>query len=57
MPTMWQAFEDELAGTRPIESADPISQFAPSPRMDWGPERPGLLRRSTFQRRPSGASA
>jgi len=57
MPTMWQAFEDELAGTRPIESADPISQFAPSPRMDWGPERPGLLRRSSFQRRPSGASA
>jgi hypothetical protein len=23
--------------------ADPIAAFAPPPRMDWGPERPGLL--------------
>ena len=56
MPSVWQAFEHELAGAQGIESGDPISMFAPSPRMDWGPERPSLLKRSTF-RRPSGASA
>jgi hypothetical protein len=24
---------------------DPITDFAPAPRMDWGPERQGLLKR------------
>jgi hypothetical protein len=24
---------------------DPIVEFAPAPRMDWGPERQGLLKR------------
>jgi hypothetical protein len=57
MPSVWQALEHELAGDEPIETGDPISLFAPSPRMDWGPDRPSLLRRSTFLRRPSGASA
>lgn len=26
--------------------SDPITEFAPAPRMDWGPERPGLLKRN-----------
>ena len=56
LPSVWQAFEHELAGAEAIESGDPISMFAPSPRMDWGPERSSLLKRSSF-RRPSGASA
>ena len=56
MPSVWQAFEHELAGADPIESGDPISMFAPSPRMDWGPEKPSVFRRPTL-RRPSGASA
>ncbi|MEA2451383.1 MAG: hypothetical protein QOG04_93 [Actinomycetota bacterium] len=25
--------------------SDPIVDFAPAPRMDWGPERQGLLKR------------
>jgi hypothetical protein len=57
MPSVWQAFEHELADVEPIETGDPISLFAPSPRMDWGPDRASLLRRSSFLRRPSGASA
>ena len=56
MPSVWQAFEHELAGAEPIESGDPISMFAPSPRMDWGPEKTARFRRPTL-RRPSGASA
>jgi len=56
MTSVWQAFEHELAGARGIESGDPISMFAPAPRMDWGPERSALLKRPSF-RRPSGASA
>ena len=26
--------------------SDPITEFAPAPRMDWGPERSGLLKRN-----------
>jgi hypothetical protein len=26
--------------------SDPITEFAPAPRMDWGPERQGLLKRN-----------
>jgi hypothetical protein len=25
--------------------SDPITEFAPAPRMDWGPEKQGLLKR------------
>jgi hypothetical protein len=27
------------------EGPDPIADFAPAPRMDWGPERQGFLKR------------
>jgi len=27
------------------EGPDPIVDFAPAPRMDWGPEKQGLLKR------------
>ena len=27
------------------EGSDPIADFAPAPRMDWGPERQGFLKR------------
>ncbi len=30
---------------RPLSGSDPIADFAPAPRMDWGPERHGLLKR------------
>ena len=33
--------ETEEVGLGP----DPIADFAPAPRMDWGPERQGLLKR------------
>ena len=29
----------------PSSGTDPIVDFAPAPRMDWGPERQGLLKR------------
>lgn len=32
---LWANFDDELAPN----GHDPIAAFAPSPRMDWGPER------------------
>jgi hypothetical protein len=28
-----------------LQGSDPIVEFAPAPRMDWGPERQGLLKR------------
>jgi hypothetical protein len=37
---LWKAFEDEAA-----RGEDPITAFAPPPRMDWGPERSKLRRR------------
>lgn len=33
------AIEEPPAGT-----TDPITDFAPAPRMDWGPERQGFLK-------------
>ena len=56
LPSVWQALEHEIAGTEGLESGDPISMFAPAPRMDWGPDRPAVFRRPAF-RRPSRASA
>lgn len=34
-----------LQAEEPLTTADPIVAFAPAPRMDWGPERTGLLRK------------
>lgn len=34
-----------LRGENCASGPDPMAQFAPAPRMDWGPERHGLLRR------------
>jgi hypothetical protein len=44
--TVWHSLED----TTP-ETADPITAFAPPPRMDWGPEQSGLRRRNPLRRR------
>lgn len=38
-----------LQAEEPLTVADPIVAFAPAPRMDWGPERPGLLRKRAEQ--------
>ena len=36
----------DLATPEPASiGADPIADFAPAPRMDWGPERQGLRKR------------
>ena len=37
---LWKGFEAEAA-----RGDDPITAFAPPPRMDWGPERSKLRRR------------
>lgn len=35
----------ELEAPTSDSDADPMADFAPAPRMDWGPERHGLLKR------------
>lgn len=44
--TVWRSLERDEATL----AGDPIEAFAPPPRMDWGPERPALLRRSGARR-------
>jgi hypothetical protein len=39
---LWKPLEDES----PLAGNDPIVSFAPSPRMDWGPEKEKGKRRS-----------
>jgi hypothetical protein len=39
---LWKPLEDET----PLSGNDPIVSFAPSPRMDWGPEKDKGKRRS-----------
>ncbi|MFN2524697.1 MAG: hypothetical protein ABR505_00295, partial [Actinomycetota bacterium] len=39
---LWRALQDNGAGP---QSDDPISAFAPPPRMDWGPSRLKFSRR------------
>jgi hypothetical protein len=54
-PSVWDELDDE-----PVEATDPITSFAPAPRMDWGPDRNVLSRvEGLFNRpqRPSRASA
>jgi hypothetical protein len=55
--TVWTALEQEMAGSRRPSEGDPISAFAPAPRMDWGPKRPSFLERRGPFRRPSSASS
>jgi hypothetical protein len=43
---LWESLEEGLA-----DLSDPIATFAPSPRMDWGPERPRLLDQLPLRRR------
>ena len=45
-PNPWKSLEEEVD-----VSDDPIAAFAPAPRMDWGPERSGKLKRRS-ERRP-----
>jgi hypothetical protein len=53
--SVWSQLEH---GPESLDDArDPISAFAPSPRMDWGPDRPSLTDLRNLFRRPSGASA
>ncbi|MDQ3878706.1 MAG: hypothetical protein M3290_10220 [Actinomycetota bacterium] len=40
---MWEG----LDVVHEAEAADPINSFAPPPRMDWGPNRSGFLKRLT----------
>jgi hypothetical protein len=54
--TVWTAFGEELDVAEAPKASDPISMFAPSPRMDWGPERAAILRRPRL-RRPARATA
>ena len=49
---VWQPLEDAVP-----ESADPITAFAPPPRMDWGPEQSGLRGRNPLRRRRRTAPA
>jgi hypothetical protein len=37
-PALWEGL-DEI---KPADAGDPISEFAPPPRMDWGPARSKL---------------
>jgi hypothetical protein len=37
--TVWEALHDGVGPDGP----DPMAAFAPPPRVDWGPDRPGLL--------------
>jgi hypothetical protein len=37
--TVWEA----LASEEPPDGSDPIAAFAPAARMDWGPERSGVI--------------
>lgn len=39
--TVLKAFTEQNGQT----GTDPITDFAPAPRMDWGPEKHGLLKR------------
>ena len=47
---LWRAFEDEAA-----KGKDPITAFAPPPRMDWGPQRSKLRRRGMDRAYPEPA--
>jgi hypothetical protein len=51
-PTVWESLEIDAPAT-----ADPITAFAPPPRMDWGPERSGLKARNPLRRRSRPAPA
>jgi hypothetical protein len=54
-PSVWDALDTEA-----LKGDDPITSFAPAPRMDWGPDRNVLARfEGLFNRpqRPSRASA
>jgi hypothetical protein len=54
-PSVWDEIEGE-----PMGDNDPITSFAPAPRMDWGPDRNVLSRvEGLFHRpqRPSRAPA
>jgi hypothetical protein len=44
---LWRAFEEEAA-----RGEDPITAFAPPPRMDWGPERSRRRRRDLNRAHP-----
>jgi hypothetical protein len=47
---LWRAFEEEAA-----RGEDPITAFAPPPRMDWGPERSRRRRRDLNPAHPKPA--
>jgi hypothetical protein len=54
--TVWTALEHPMADSNAMRDGDPISAFAPAPRMDWGPKRSALLEWRGPFRRPSSAS-
>jgi hypothetical protein len=52
----WAALSQEIELSTAVGAEDPISAFAPAPRMDWGPERDWLSKPSRI-RRPSRSPA
>lgn len=52
----WAALSQEIELSAAVGAEDPISAFAPAPRMDWGPERDWLSKPSRI-RRPSRSPA
>ncbi|HEY7876415.1 MAG TPA: hypothetical protein VIG64_14975 [Actinomycetota bacterium] len=48
---VWDGLDDEPA----LSPGDPIASFAPSPRMDWGPRKAGLLSRRARDEQRAGA--
>ena len=55
--TVWTDLERETMRSGRPNEGDPISAFAPAPRMDWGPKRLSFLERRGTLRRPSSASS
>ena len=53
--TKFEALWDDLEGGKPLDQRDPINNFAPPPRMDWGPEKLSRKGRGLRRLRPTSA--
>jgi hypothetical protein len=52
--SVWDQLERDQGEIPPPVASDPISAFAPSPKMDWGPERPAIMSLGGLLRKHSG---
>lgn len=50
--SIFQAVWEEMESADPVATGDPISQFAPGPRMDWGPRKEEKEKKRRFGRSP-----